>query len=176
MNKLSFMKTTLKKTVSIVFLLITILLMTYCHEKDNIGQVTNINCNITPFDNGTTIVSDDGNDTVTIKFLQISDITAHNARATGSIVINTNGDLNNFGDIKYGICWDTIIPDCNYSPSIEPQTVYDEFSLLMYDLLPNTMYYVKLYISSKKNTQVGNEQNTSIEYGESYRTFTTLSE
>lgn len=177
------MKTTLKKTVTIVLLSITALLILFGCKKDKypVVQVVNYNENIITLSDGVKLVSFSGNDTVTIKLLPINEITAHSARVTGNININTGGDWNSFDNFKYGICWDTVLTPTHYnSAHSEPKSVYEEFSLLIYDLLPNSKYNVNLYIEYTKlennNTSSGIVQNTIINNIDINKSFTTLPE
>lgn len=171
------MKTTSKKYIkalTCIIIIVTVFIVASCKKKQvyTFYQETNLivnDFNILP--DGVQLISKAQTDTINIRFYPITEITAHSARSTGSIDII--GDLNNFGNFKYGICWDTVlVPNQSTSFCSELKTVYEDFSFLMYDLQPETNYNVCLFIENlQTDGNILNIVNTGI-----YRSFTTLPE
>lgn len=160
------------KVITFTIIVVAILGISSCKKKHvyTIYQETNVNdFNILP--DGVQLISTAHTDTINIRFFPITEITTHSARSTGSIDII--GDLNNFGNLKYGICWDTIlVPNQSTSFCSELKAVYEDFSFLMYGLQPETNYNVCLFIENlQADGNIVNIVNTGI-----YRSFTTLPE
>lgn len=165
-NKIMTANKILFKTFTITILLIALVNFLYsCKKTETITLKTN--AIIKP--NGIGLISDN-NDTITIVLEPITEITAHSGRASGNVTLI--GDSNGFGNLGYGIYWDTI-----KNPSINPNNCVlknfsEDFSFLMYNLQPSTRYYVGLFLTQTDNNGTVSS-HTTVTY---HREFTTLDE
>ena len=141
-----------------------------CDHERTIGLYDDIDINlinnvvITGTTNTIQISNTENNYNVSIKLDSITDITAHSARATGGV----DGDINGFDNYTYGIYWDTVNNPQNSIYHTDFKHLSEEFSLLMYGLLPSTKYYATLCVKEAGTNQ--------IHYAVSYLEFTTLDE
>lgn len=159
----------LKTLVAIIAIVISSeLIFSGCNKKsiavaDATASITIIN---TPEPNCIQIFNNETGESVKIKLWDITDITANSARATGSL--DLNGDLSSFNNYRYGIHWDTIQNPESSIYHTDFKQLSENFSFLMYDLLPSTKYYASLCVKEAGTNQ--------IHYAVSYLEFTTLEE
>lgn len=167
------MKTTnsLTKIVATLIIIVAAVNLLSCCKKDTkeviITHTTTLNTFILP--DGIGLVSEN-NDTVTIVLEPISEITAHSGRASGNVTLI--GNSNGFGNLGYGIYWDTIQNPPLSSNNCVLKNFSEDFSFLMYNLESSKKYYVGLFLTQAYDDGTTSSINT-ITY---YREFTTLDE
>lgn len=133
-------------------------------KESNRLDTTIVNNIVISIPNTIQINNTTNNYNVSIKLDSITDITAHSARATGGI----DGDINGFDNYTYGIYWDTVYNPQNSIYHTDFKHLSEEFSFLMYGLLPSTKYYATLCVLD--------ENNGKYDFNVSYLEFTTLDE
>lgn len=166
-------KKTLTKIISTFIIIVATVNILFCCKKDPIEVTLNLNhtttLNTFNLPDGIGLVSEN-NDTVTIVLEPISEITAHSGRASGNVTLI--GNSNGFGNLGYGIYWDTITNPPLSSNNCILKNFSEDFSFLMYNLQSSTKYYVGMFLTQTNDDGIASSI-TTITYS---REFTTLDE